>query len=127
MAINAVASRSQNQLHIHIDCVRPDVRQLLKEHEGEIGLAWAPFGYRLAGHLYRARRLDGAEVGARDPFQLLANGDPVAGADMGRQSLGVIGATFADGSPGFILLSDGHDGAFAESLLDHGCAVLGEP
>ncbi|HZM08527.1 MAG TPA: CDP-diacylglycerol diphosphatase, partial [Methylocella sp.] len=29
MAINTAGSRSQDQLHIHIDCIRPDVRKAL--------------------------------------------------------------------------------------------------
>jgi CDP-diacylglycerol pyrophosphatase len=127
MAINAIASRSQNQLHIHVDCVRPDVREALRAHETEIGPAWTPLGFRLLGRSYQARRLLGADLGARDPFQLLARADPVARSAMGRQSLAVIGAEFADGSPGFILLADGEDGAFAESLLDHKCMLLASP
>jgi CDP-diacylglycerol pyrophosphatase len=127
MAINAILSRSQDQLHIHVDCVRPEVRQALKAREDEIGPTWSPLGIPLVGRHYQVRRLDGSELGSRNPFQLLARDLPGAGAAMGRQSLAVIGAEFADGSPGFILLGDGSDGAFAESLLDHRCAVLTVP
>lgn len=127
MAINSMTARSQNQLHIHVDCVRPQVRQALMEREDEIGPAWTTLSVPLVGRRYRVRRLDGTELGARNPFQLLARGDPEAGANMGRQSLATIGATFSDGAPGFILLANDSDGAFAESLLDHSCAVLSQP
>jgi CDP-diacylglycerol pyrophosphatase len=48
---------------------------------------------------------------------------------MGRETLVVVGARFADGRDGFILLSDravpGRDQGSGEELQDHGCAVLG--
>ena len=36
LAINSTAGRSQNQLHIHIDCIRPDVRKALAENLDKI-------------------------------------------------------------------------------------------
>ncbi|HLZ83928.1 MAG TPA: CDP-diacylglycerol diphosphatase [Caulobacteraceae bacterium] len=132
LAINSVLSRSQNQLHIHVDCVRPDVRRALIENEAQIGAAWKPLPVPLAGRRYKARRLAGEDLGQRNPFVLLARGDPAARRRMPLETLAVIGATFADGSPGFYLLSDHTDvlrgdSGFAEGLLDHDCAVLKQP
>jgi CDP-diacylglycerol pyrophosphatase len=132
LAINSVFGRSQNQLHIHIDCVKPDVRAALEAHQDEISRDWSSFGWDLAGERYRVRRLDGAELGDQDPFKLLALGDPEARADMGRQTLAVIGAEFANGRSGFILLAAtggtirNPKGA-SEGLLDHDCAILKRP
>jgi CDP-diacylglycerol pyrophosphatase len=129
MAINSVFGRSQDQLHIHIDCVSPEVKAALALHADEIGEIWAPLGFELAHRTYRARRVNGEDLGAHDPFKLLANGDPVAADDMGRQTLAVVAVESADGRPGFVLLAatggtpENPDGA-SESLLDHGCAVL---
>ena len=73
--------------------------------------------------------LEGAELGERDPFKLLATESRVLRADMGRETLAVLGAEFGDGNPGFILLAatgdtpEDPDGA-SEGLLDHSCAVL---
>ncbi|HEY5072211.1 MAG TPA: CDP-diacylglycerol diphosphatase [Caulobacteraceae bacterium] len=132
LAINSRFARSQNQLHIHIDCVRADVRQALQTNQRRIGGQWSRLNVPLAGHRYRARRLMGADLGARDPFKILATGDAKARADMGRETLVVIGETFADGRPGFVLLSDRadlarFDVAAGEELMDHKCAVLDEP
>ena len=130
MAINSAYGRSQEQLHIHIDCVRPDVKAALAAHEDDIGEQWSPFPEVLSGERYIARRVDGAELGERDPFKLLATGDPDARNDMGAWTLAVIGTQFADGKPGFILLAAeggvaGNVLGAGESLLDHGCALLG--
>ena len=132
LAINSVLSRSQRQLHIHVDCVRPDVRAALRAHDGEIGYAWTVLRTPVAGHRFRVRRLDGADLGDRNPFTLLARGLPGARTRMALHGLAVTGATFPDGSPGFYLLSNrvnpglGERG-FAEIVLDHRCAVLNEP
>ncbi len=128
LAINSVYGRSQDQLHIHVDCVRPHVRQLLDENQDKIGDQWSDFDVPLAGRRYRAMRLTGADLGDRNPFTLLAQ-DRDARADMGSETLAVIGTVFADGTPGFLLLSDRADWArldkgTAEDLMDHSCAVL---
>ena len=129
LSINSAYGRSQNQLHIHVDCVRAEVRQALQANDGKIGTTWADLDIPLAGHRYRAMRLEGEELGARNPFKILADGDPQAASDMGRETLSVIGADFPSGNPGFYLLSDraaatSMDMAASESLLDHDCRVL---
>ena len=129
LAINSRFGRSQNQLHIHVDCVRADVRQALQDHQGRIGRRWRDLDFVLFGHRYRVMRIDGAEIAPRDPFKILARGDPRARADMGRETLMVVGAVFADGAPGFYLLSDHADlirldKAAGEDIEDHACKVL---
>ncbi|HEV2365468.1 MAG TPA: CDP-diacylglycerol diphosphatase [Caulobacteraceae bacterium] len=128
LAVNSIDGRSQNQLHIHIDCVRADVRDALAARAGRFGAAWSRPMF-LAGQRYRVMRLSGAELGNRDPFKLLASGDRRARASMGLETLAVIGATLPDGRPGFFLLADRanlvrFDIGAAEQLLDHDCAVL---
>jgi CDP-diacylglycerol pyrophosphatase len=129
MAVNSVYARSQDQLHIHVDCIRPDVRDALSMAEERIGPKWAPLDIALAGHRYRAMLLPGDDLGARDPFKLLADGDPTTRAEMAIETLVLAGAVMPDGSAGFILLSDRadpamHDPAGGEMLLDHSCKVL---
>ncbi len=121
-------ARSQDQLHIHIECIRADVREALREHTGQIGEGWAPFAPPLAGHHYLAMRVSGEQLGQANPFKLLADGVPGAQEDMGRHTLVVTGTTFADGEPGFIILDDHADRAAGdrgsgERLQDHACAL----
>jgi CDP-diacylglycerol pyrophosphatase len=128
LAINSIYGRSQDQLHIHIDCLRGDVIDALHVHAGEITEAWSAFPVPLAGNSYLARRLDGAVLDQVNPFRLLADGVPAASADMGHETLVVAGATFPDGKPGFVLLADhadlaAGDRASGEELQDHDCAV----
>ena len=127
LAVNSSDARSQNQLHIHIDCVRADVRQTLAAYAGNIGDTWAPFPVRLAGEPYRAMAAPGDEL-VVDPFRLLADSLP-EGESMGAQSLVVVGATDVDGGPGFVLLAGSTDAGsgHGEDLQDHdACPPPGE-
>ena len=126
LAINSPSGRTQDQLHIHVDCLRQDVRAALAAHQAEVGPQWSAFPVPLAGHHYRAMRLTGAELGATNPFRLLAAG--VTQAEMGQHTLVLAGATFAPGQPGFLLLDDQADLAAGdrgsgEELQDHDCAL----
>ena len=132
LAVNSVFGRTQNQLHVHIDCVRPVVRQIIEAHSADIGARWSQLDVGVHGHRYRVRWLRDADLAAHDPFKLLAHSDPVARADMGRETLVLIGASRPNGAPGFVLLadrtSDDHKNTAAgEELLDHQCAVLSQP
>jgi CDP-diacylglycerol pyrophosphatase len=126
LAINSKYGRSQNQLHIHVACARPDVRAALLANKDKIGKEWGDLDVDLAAHRYRAMRIDGDDLAKTNPFKLLADTDPQARADMGRETLAAMGATFADGKAGFILLSDRADPAHLDlassgGLLDHDC------
>jgi CDP-diacylglycerol pyrophosphatase len=128
LAVNSAFGRTQNQLHIHIDCIRPDVYESLRQHANEIGSQWAPLATALNGHPYWAMRILGSELGDNNPFKLLAERLPFARQHMDRQTLVLIGAIFKDGGEGFILLEDHvepdiNDRASGEELQDHECAI----
>jgi CDP-diacylglycerol pyrophosphatase len=130
LAINSINGRSQNQLHIHVDCVRSDVKAALEDHAGDIGAHWRPLEVDLAGERYRAMRLYGDDLSGEDPFKLLADESAKVREDMGLQTLAVIGWDF-HGRPGFILLAatggvPGNPQGASEDLLDHTCQVLSE-
>ena len=132
LAVNSVNGRSQNQLHIHVDCVQAGVRDALHGDMRRIGAGWTTVVLGRFHHHYRAKWLAGAELGDRDPFKILAATDHAARADMGDETLAVLGAARANGAPGFILLSDPGDGSpqdqgAAEELLDHSCAIANDP
>lgn len=89
LAVNSIVARSQNQLHIHIDCLRADVHQSLAQHAGSIGPAWAPFAVPLAGAPYSAIKI--SDLNDINVFRLLAERLPGAREDMGRRTL-VVGS-----------------------------------
>lgn len=128
LAINSTSGRSQNQLHIHIDCLAPDVVDALREQGPKIGTQWSVFPTPLRGHAYRIRRIDDATLDSVDPFKLLAADVAREGGKMADQTLLLTGTTTPEGKPAFFLLND-HvrraegDFASSEELQDHSCAI----
>jgi len=126
LAINAASRRSQDQLHIHIDCVAPDVRDALHAYDAQLSADWHVLPFKLRGRFYWARELASVDLSDAAPFRLLAEGVPGAKSNMADETLVAIGANFAPARPGFVLLADRADpgaGGHGEDLLDASCAI----
>jgi CDP-diacylglycerol pyrophosphatase len=132
LAINSKYGRTQNQLHIHIDCIRPDVAKTLAGKSADIGSSWQTITLPPRGHTYQVRRIDDATLAHTDPFLLVAAQNAKIGHDMAAETIMLAGAEFPGGKNGFYLLSDtanlaaGNPGA-AEELQDHTCAIAAAP
>lgn len=125
LAINSSAGRTQDQLHIHIDCVRKDVHDALAANMDKVLGVRAPFPVPLAGHTYRAIRIAHETLDGVNPFRILADSGV---DDMNMHTLVLVGEVFSDDSAGFILLDDranliAGDRGVGEQLEDHTCAA----
>lgn len=131
IAVNSAYGRTQDLLHLHVDCVRVDVREALRIALPHISYHWSRKPLSLGGHRYYARRLDGEDSLKASPFRILAQGLHVMPKDMGAWTLVMTGARFADGKNGFVLLADkanaltGNVGS-GEELQDHDCKLRNE-
>ncbi len=122
LAINSKWARSQDQLHVHVDCVAESVSEALADYRSALDDRWRAMTEPLRGRKYFARRVDSTDLEDVQPLRLLADGLEGAKANMGAYSLAAVGATF-DGKPGFILLADSFSlegGGHAEDIEDHG-------
>jgi CDP-diacylglycerol pyrophosphatase len=125
LAINSAWARSQDQFHVHVDCVAIPVMKALVEYASALDGVWRAMTVPLHGRIYFARRVDSADLVDVAPLKLLADGLEGARAHMGAYSLAAVGATF-NGKPGFVLLADQFSlegGGHAEDLQDHDCAI----
>lgn len=125
LAINSRSGRTQNHFHIHISCLRKDVREQLDGDIALISSRWLPLPGGLLGHEYLARRVTEAELTKRSPFLMLAEEVPEARDHMGRFALAM--AQQSDGS--LVLLATKRNllllnRASAEEIQDHTCAIL---
>ncbi len=135
LAVNSALARGQDQLHIHMECLRPAVyRALHTAAAGAIGSHWSALVVEESR--FRALRLMGQDLQAANPFLLLADGQPEARHSMGDFTVVVAGMEFKEG-PGFMVLAGrtptrvgvllGIRGAGmvapGETLLDASCAV----
>lgn len=125
LTINSRTGRTQNHFHIHISCLRPDVREQLNASLHAISSRWLPLPGGLHNHQYLARRVTETELAQKSPFLMLAEEVPEAREHMGRFALAM--AQQSDGS--FVLLATGRDlltlnRASAEEIQDHRCDIL---
>jgi CDP-diacylglycerol pyrophosphatase len=128
LVVNALHDRSQDQLHIHVDCIRPDVHDALRRLLPGITGHWQPLGEPLPPHggRYQAKWTSGSTPSI-NAFKSLAASLP-HGDRMALHSLAVVGARRASGEPGFILLSSRYEPAQgdrdnAEDLQDRACTI----
>ncbi len=131
LAVNSSPDRSQDQLHIHVDCLQPSVRQKIDSHVEAIGTAWTRLRFSLAGRRYFARRVESSDLQGTNPFKLLADWVTLNGGAMWRETLVVVGVTFAHHREGFVLLADTADPprgdpGHGEFLLDHSCTLANQ-
>ena len=128
IAINSQVSRTQDQLHLHIDCVDANVARALSDYKPVIDFNWQMMSVALKGRRYWIRRLDSDDLSDFNPFRLLADGVPGAAGNMGNHSLVVVGSTFSQ-VRGFILLADraeSKEGGHGEDLEDHRCEIAND-
>jgi len=112
LAVNSPFGRTQNQLHIHIDCLKPAVITALNKvkRDGK----WREISFPQRLHAYQALYV---ETLTPDPFKRLA----AHAKDMSHETLVVAGLDH-----GFMLLADTAtltDRASGEELLDHECKI----
>jgi CDP-diacylglycerol pyrophosphatase len=121
LAINSEHGRSQDQLHIHISCVRRDVARALAENDQKIGGDPAkPVEIPLGPQNHISRVIKVVSLTAESPFALAA-AMPGAKAVMAEQSIAVVGSR----TPGtYYVLDTYHQGdnpGAAEELLEQAC------
>lgn len=125
LAINSRTGRTQNHFHIHISCLRKDVRAQLDDNMAKIGTRWLPLAGGLRGHEYLARRVTENELAQRSPFMMLAEEVPEARDHMGSYALAMV----RQSDDAFVLLATqrnllAFNLASAEEIQDHQCDIL---
>lgn len=118
LALNPRHARSQDQLHIHIECVRIDVAKDLRAAARQISETWSP--QSIGSRRFSALRILGEELDDANPFELLAKKLPAEKSALGDYTLILVGMDYLEG-PGFVLLAS--SGPAGELLLDSSCAI----
>ena len=126
LAVNSRMTRSQDQLHIHVDCVDAALKPMLKARFATVPKdAWAEGVFTIERQVYWARRIEGPSLEGINLFRLIRE-IPAIGRDPGLAILAVIGMS-EGGHDGFLLLAGrsepkrGLKQSTSEDLLDHSC------
>ena len=129
LTLNSLFGRSQNQLHIHISCTRPDVKTLIHTNLDQIGFVWSEFPKEIFGHKYFSRRITVQQLKEENAFQLLAKDLPEAKANMQAFGLAVVAIKNAMDKVEFVMLANRADlsktdKGHVEEIQDHQCPQL---
>lgn len=123
LEINSQFRRSQNQLHIHIDCMQGKISDALARHAKDTPGEW--HWDTLDGQRYRIMRVTSLTQ-ADNPFRIVARDNPNSQA-MAMQTVLVTGAGPSAKQDGWLIVNSGLDidngSGTAEGLLDHACRV----
>lgn len=123
MTINSVRGRTQNQLHIHMSCLRPDIARQMAALMPDLSPRWQQ--YTLRSHPYLIRTLTPEELDQQSVFLRVAQELPGAAEHMGDYGLAL--TELPDGQLVLLALRTqlltGNTGS-AEELQDHRCEIL---
>lgn len=125
LAVNSAWGRSQDQLHIHLDCLKPSVLKAVRAHGRQVRHTWSRFPVPLAGDRYYALRVLEAEAAQFNPFAALHT-LPGARPDLHRTSFAALATPPGDPEPGYILLAYRAPSASAEDVMDHSCRLAAD-
>lgn len=123
MTINSVSGRTQNQLHIHLSCLRSDIANQLNHSSENFSDHWQPLSLR--SHPYLIRTLSPSQLAEESVFIRVAREIPGAEKNMGDYGLAL--TTLQNGT--LVLLAVKKDllkanTGSAEELQDHRCQIL---
>lgn len=131
ITVNSFWGRSQNQLHLHVSCVRPDLKAVLETlaaawPDVAADAAWVPLAGGWLGHPYEVRQVLADDLDDIDVFKEAARG---RSAPMARLGLAAVATRF-HGRDGFWLLRTQVDArtlwqaSIEQDVQDHACRIL---
>jgi CDP-diacylglycerol pyrophosphatase len=129
LIVNSQSSRSQDQLHIHIGCLRPDAQRFLDGAAQRLPLyEWTRVGPLVSQQVYYGVRFKEADFERLNPFRIAAQEFVGAAQNPGRLMVMVVGARVKDEDDLLIVaFFEGVSGTLhhvgAETLLDRSCTA----
>lgn len=116
LAMGIARFSPQDQFHIHMECLRPEIAKALRVSAADMQATWSPLV--LEGSTYQAMQVMSEDLSATNPFEVLASLNADARHHMADYTLVVAGMQFKSG-PGFVLLAG--TGPSGELMLDSTC------
>lgn len=129
LAVNSQYGRSQNQLHIHVSCPKPEVQAQIAKDLSLFHAGWAVVPGGLLGHQYFARKISEQDLENKNAFKMLAEGVPGAQDHMGEFGLAMVAVKNKAEPLSLVLLASRLDRASGsrgsvEEIQNHDCPQL---
>ncbi|MGP1938976.1 MAG: CDP-diacylglycerol diphosphatase [Arsenophonus sp. ET-DL9-MAG3] len=93
LAINSKYGRTQDQLHIHLACLKHEVFQKIKENEDILTNNWQPLKKRINNHQYIAIKVSWLDINKISPFNYLKKYVTECGDNISYYGLAMIPST----------------------------------
>lgn len=120
LVVNTAQTRTYDQFHIHIECLRQDVADALRATASRVSDVWSPVS--VGGATFQALRIASDSLDGANLYESLTTLKPGISQRLRDYTLVAVGAQFSSG-PGFIVLTG--TGPTGEILLDSTCAAAG--
>lgn len=122
LAVNSAFARSDNQLHLHMACLRTDVQSTLANVKPAITTSWSKSPIQMPGSLHAYYAIELTSLTNQNPFLMMQSGPGYFPNDPGATTLVLTGSPNGN----YYLLEDyAHGGAkdpgAGEELLDEVC------
>lgn len=122
IAINSQQARTQDQLHLHVDCANASALRRLRSDDDLIDDRWRVLPYTMKGWKTWARRVGARELTELNLFALV-RGIPDVSPTLLDVSLALVSSNGSGADESFYFLVTEGRRADAERFLDHSCAV----
>lgn len=124
LAVNSPEIRSQDQFHIHADCIRANVRRALAAQGAALGAAWRLTPFTLRGARFYGRRIEERQLARINPWASLLEAVPALRARLANTGFAILPAPANGREPMVFLLANAEGRGAAEELLDHACSPI---
>lgn len=122
LALNSERTRSQDQLHIHAECVRPEILQAIRAQSGEIGAAWRVLAHPVDRERLFARTVTAATLASDNLFAILAEIPGIHG-DLSHVTVLVVAAGGGEAER-FHVIAGSSRSRTIEVYLDESCRAI---
>lgn len=129
LTINSAWGRSQNQLHIHIACIRPEIKAHLVSQLEDFSDKWTSVEYGVNNDYYLVRTLTEEQFQEVSLFRRLASEIPDAEKEMGKYGMALVPYRDKNKKPMYLMLVNKVDVmdlnlGYTGDLLDYQCDLL---
>ncbi|WP_157952963.1 CDP-diacylglycerol diphosphatase [Limnobaculum parvum] len=129
LAVNSAYGRSQEQLHIHIACIKPEIQAQLGSQMDTFSEKWSSVPYGINNHHYIARTLTESQLREVSPFQRVAMEVSDAADNMEKYGLALVAYTGHNNMPMYLLLANrldifGMNVGHTSDIQDYQCDLL---
>lgn len=123
LAINSRRTRSQDQLHIHAECLSRPVLVAVRSEVFAPGEVWQPLRRPVDDDSFVGRLVERREIEGGNLFAVLASLPGEAGIDIGDVASLVVPVAADGQGDGFVLIASRARRRSIERLLDESCSV----